>query len=100
MRFEADVAQHHDLVVALDLLEGPLQHVARILIVAGEEFLVGAHDAIGRADQSLAVGIVARPADQRADRLFGLLARGTRQAGGERDHLALLQHPVHVVPLS
>ena len=79
MRFEADVAQHHDLVVALDLLEGPLQHVARILIVAGEEFLVGAHDAIGRADQTFAVGIVAGPADQRADRLFGFLARGTRR---------------------
>ncbi len=83
--FETDVAQHDNLVVALDLLEGPAQGFARILVVTREEFLVGAHDAIGRAHQTFTVGIVAGPANERAHRVLGVGARwpiGLRQAGG------------------
>jgi hypothetical protein len=95
VRLEPDVAQRHDFVVALDLLEGPLQHVARILVIAREELLVGAHDTVGGAGQALTTGIIAGPADQRADGGLGLLARGPGQAGGERNDLARLRHLVH-----
>ena len=75
MRFEADVLQHDDLVIPVHLLEGALQQRHRVLVVAAEEFGIGAHDPVGRAEQALALGVVAGPADQRADRLERLLAR-------------------------
>src|SRR6202049_1437637 len=75
MGLEADIAQHHDLVVAAGLLEGALEIFARIVVVAGEPFLVGARYARRRGAQPLAVGIVAGPADQRTDRGLGLGAR-------------------------
>ena len=45
-----------------------------VLEISCEPFLVGADDAIGRAEQTLARGIVARPAQQRAHGLLRLLA--------------------------
>ena len=72
--FEADVAQHDHLVVAVGLLEGSLQDFDGVLEISCEPFLVGADDAIGRAEQTLARGIVARPAQQRAHGLLRLLA--------------------------
>ena len=48
MRLEADVAQHHDFVVTAGLLEGALEVFARIVVVAGKPFLIGAHDACRR----------------------------------------------------
>jgi hypothetical protein len=59
VRREADVAQQHDLVVAADLLEGPLQVLARIIEIACEPLLVGARDAPWRSDQGFAIGIIA-----------------------------------------
>jgi len=85
--FEADVAQHHDLVVALHLFEGALQDLGRVVLVAGKELLVGAHDAVRCAEQALAIGIVARPAQQDADRFLRLLARRACY-GAQRRHLA------------
>src|SRR5271170_6185809 len=75
MGFEADVAQHHDLVVAAGLLEGALEIFARIVVIAGKPFLVGAHDAPRRGAKPFAAGIVAGPADQRAHGILGLRAR-------------------------
>src|ERR1700722_19091327 len=76
MRAAGRPAQEHDLVVARDLLEGALEIVARVLVVAREPFLVGAHDARRRAEQPLAIGVVARPADERAHGTFSLGERG------------------------
>ncbi len=54
MALERDVLEHDDLVVAADLLEGPADRLDRLVLVAAEELLVGADDAIGRAEQALA----------------------------------------------
>src|SRR3546814_19348649 len=64
---EADVAQQHHLVVALDFLEGALQQVDGVHCVAVEELVEGLHYALRRASEALAQGIVAGPADQRLD---------------------------------
>ena len=80
--FEADVLQHDDFVVAVGLLEGALQQRHRVLIIAAEEFAIGAHHPVGRADEPLAGRIVAGPANQRAHRLLGFGAAGTRLVGG------------------
>src|SRR5262245_56907138 len=76
MRFEPDVAQQDDLVVAGDLFEGPLQVLARIFEITCKPFLVCAHDARRCADKSFALGIIAGPTNERAYRLFRLGARG------------------------
>ena len=73
--------EHDHLVVALDLLERAREHELRVVAVAAEVLLVGAHDARGRVEQPLARRVVARPAQQRADRVLGLRAGGAR--GGE-----------------
>ena len=74
MRFEADVTQDDHLVIASRLLEGAFENRDRVLAIAGEPFLVGAHDTLRRAKQTLAIGIVPRPAQQRAHGRFGFLA--------------------------
>jgi len=68
VRLEADVAQQHHLIVALDLLEGALQQIDRIHRVALEEFFGGFHHALWRAGEPLARRIVTGPADQRFHR--------------------------------
>src|SRR5580704_2545314 len=82
MGLEADVAQHDDLVIAAGLLEGALEVFARIVVVAGEPFLVGARHARRGGAKPFAVGVVAGPADQRADRGLGLGARRPDRPGG------------------
>jgi hypothetical protein len=88
MGFEADIPQHDEIVIAMDILEGARQHLDRVLLIAREEFGVGFHHALGRITQALAVRIVAGIADQRADGGLGLLPAGTVLAiiiGGEPD---------------
>jgi hypothetical protein len=70
--FETDVAQHDHLVIALDLLEGPLQHGHRVFLVAAEPLAVGAGHPAGCVEQALAVRVVASPAQQGAHRFLGL----------------------------
>src|SRR5437870_10244035 len=82
MRFETDVLQRDDLVVAIGFLEGALEQCYRIHVVAAEELFVGAHDAVGSAKQPFAVGIVAGPAEQSADRFHRFLAGRRRRAEG------------------
>src|SRR5215510_4214900 len=74
MGLEPDVAQHDDLVVAANLLEGPLQVFARILEIARKPVLVSPHDARRSAEQSFAFGIIPGPANERAHGLLGGLA--------------------------
>ena len=75
MGFDADIAQHDDLVIAFGLGKGPVQELHRIDGIAGEEFLIGAHHPGRRFAQAFAVRIVAGPAQQGADCRFGFLAR-------------------------
>ena len=75
MRLETDVLQRNDLVITVGLFEGPLEQRHRVLVIAAEEFLVGAHDAVRGAEQPLARRIIPGPANQRANCLLGLLAR-------------------------
>ncbi len=96
---EADVAQHDHLVVALDLLEGALEHRHRVLLVAAEPLAIGAHHAAGRVEEALALRVVAGPAQERLHRLLGL------GHGGPLDRLRveldqrLRIDPVHPVSL-
>src|SRR6516165_5078664 len=78
MGLERDVAQHHDLVVAGDLVEGAAEIVARVLRITGEPLLISARDTTRRSGQPLAVGIVAGPADERAHSRLRLAAGRTR----------------------
>jgi len=80
VRFEADVLQHDDLVIPVHLLEGALQQRHRILVVAAEELGVRAHHPVRRAEQAFPLGVVAGPADQRADRVERLVARRASHA--------------------
>jgi len=70
MAFEGDIPKQDHLVIAFGFLEGPRQHLGRILRVTGEELLIGANNAIRRVDQPLAVRVVACPAQQRTHRGF------------------------------
>src|SRR5580698_8363166 len=88
VRLEADIAQHHDLVIAAGLLEGALEIFARIVAIAGEPFLVGAHHPRRRGAKALAVRVVAGPADQRAHRGLGLRARRTIRPARSADFRA------------
>ena len=81
VRFEADVLQRDDLVVAVRLLESALQQRNRILVIAAEKFPVRADDPLRGAEQPLAARVVAGPADQRADRLHGLLSGRALHSG-------------------
>src|SRR5579864_3867266 len=71
---KADVPQHHHLVVTIGLLEGALQEIDRIDTVTREIFLEGARHPPRRAAQTLAHRIIARPTDEGAHGLFGLLS--------------------------
>src|SRR5712671_4393189 len=76
MTLEANAAQHDHLVVAFDLLKGPLQDLDRVLGVAGKEFLEGARDARRRVEQASPLRIVAGPTDDGADRRLDFGALG------------------------
>jgi len=77
MALELDVAQHDQLVVAGDLLEGALEVFARLVGIAAEPVAVGIDDALGRVQQSLARRVLAGPAQQRANGVLGLVAINT-----------------------
>ena len=95
MRLERDVLQQHDLVIAAHFLENSRQMDRRILAVALAIFLPRARHALGRVEQAFAAGIVAGPAEQRADRLLNLfgdrrLAEGIVFVGADKAAHAVL----------
>src|SRR5687767_9646057 len=92
MRLERNVLEEHDLVIAADLLEGPGKVDRGVLFIAAGILLPCSSDALWRVGQPFAVGVVAGPADQRADRV-GDLARN-RDVGVGRDQVAIVW-PVH-----
>src|SRR5690348_16649586 len=77
MRLEGDVLQQHDLVISADLFEGAVEMYRRVLGVPLGIFAPSAGDSARRVEQPFAVGIVTRPADQRADCLLHLLRNFT-----------------------
>src|SRR5829696_5673087 len=68
--FKRDVAQDHEVVVSAQLLEGPSVHVGRLLVVALEPLLVGAHDPLRGVEEALAARRLSGPANQGSYRLF------------------------------
>src|SRR6202045_2420689 len=82
MGLEGEISRPHGLVIAAGLLEGALEIIARVVVVPGEPFLVGARHPRRRGAKPFAVGIVAGPADQGADRARGLGARLPGRPGG------------------
>jgi hypothetical protein len=92
---EGDVAQDDDVVVSADLLEGPLEDLEGILLVAFEPLCIGPSHPSGRVNKPLPFGILAGPADQGADRLFRRIAA---QAVSDLSlNLKLCQRAVHPV---
>ena len=87
VRLERDALEQHDIVVAADLLEGAIEMVRGILAVTAAIFLPCARDALGGVEQAFAGRIVARPADQRLDRLRDIVGDG--DLGGRGDEVAV-----------
>jgi hypothetical protein len=61
MRFEPDVAQQNNLIVAGGFFKGPLQILARILEITRKPLFVCTSNASGCSDEPFAIGIIARP---------------------------------------
>jgi NifU-like protein involved in Fe-S cluster formation len=105
MRIERDVADEDHVLVAVDLLEDALEHVARVLAIALVELAIGLGDALRRIEQALPRRIVARPADQRGARpssastcvgclTMNLSAEGLRARSTDKDLTTI----IHVEP--
>src|SRR5579883_3467167 len=75
MRFNADIPQHHNVVIALHVFEGRSQHLGWNAVVTGEELVIGIDHAPRRIEQTLARGGIAGPSNKRADSRFRLLTR-------------------------
>ena len=73
---DANVLEHDEFVIAADLVEGALEIVARIDVIAGEKLAIGARHTLRRVDQTLAIGIVARPFDENPHGRFGVSLGG------------------------
>ena len=76
VRFESDIAQQHDLVVASDFFECALKVLAGILGITGKPLFIRVNDPRRRPEQPFAVGIVAGPADEGA---HGVLSLGAQR---------------------
>ncbi len=76
-----DILQDHQLVIAADLLEGPLQILPGIDVVAGEQLAIGLDHPAGRVAQAFAAGVVPRPFDQHPDGGLRLGLRGFAHPG-------------------
>jgi len=72
LALETDAAQRHHLVIALDLVEGLLQSLDRVLSVADEGLFKCARHPRRRLDQAGAIGIIAAPPDNRPHGGFDL----------------------------
>jgi hypothetical protein len=66
--------QHDQLVVALDLIERPAEDPGWVFGITGEELLVCTRHPTRRALEALPVRVIARPAQQGADRRLGFLS--------------------------
>ena len=73
--FQPDVAQQDDFVVAVGFLERAFEQGDGVDGITDEELLIGTGDARGGITQAFAVRVIAGPAQQDADRGFGLFAR-------------------------
>src|SRR5690606_8442966 len=71
---DADVAQHHQVIIAADLLERRLlEHGYRVFAITAEVLLERLDDTARRFLQALAIRVVTGPCDERAHGFFGLL---------------------------
>ena len=82
---ELDVAQHDQLVVTADFLEGARKVFVGIQAVATEPVRVRLGDTLGGVDQAFAGGVLTGPGEQGADGRFGLFARGFAGVGHRAD---------------
>src|SRR5262249_43090705 len=79
VRLEPDVAQHDHFVIAAGFLEGTLEIIAWMILIAGKPFLISTHHARRGRSQPLAIGVVAGPANERTYGRLRLLACYPRQ---------------------
>jgi hypothetical protein len=91
MTLEANVAQNHHLVIAVDLFERFLQDLGGILAIAGKELFERTHHARRRLDQAFAVGIVAGKANDGAYRGLNLSPLGPAAAKAALQRLQRVQ---------
>jgi hypothetical protein len=71
---ERNVADKDDIVVAVDVLERPVERLGGVEGVAGIKLLIGGDNATRRVEETVAIGIVSRPGDQRPYGRLGFLA--------------------------
>ena len=72
VQLESDVSQKDDFVVTGDFLETALEQLGRLFVVTDKPFLIGADHSLKRVEEALPYGIVASPANRRANRVFRL----------------------------
>jgi hypothetical protein len=106
-RVEGNVTHEHEVVEMADLAERTIKHVLGTDIVAGEKFLIRAHETLGRIKQTFAIRIVADPRDKSTCRSLSLFARwpfGAVDLGhsicARRKRLYDGIHDVSVLPIS
>ena len=91
---DVDVLEHDDVVVTMHFVERTREILGRVLVIAREPFRESVDHARRRIDQAFAVGIVARPGDQCANRFHRLFARGAFGRGDyDRPRLGCAIHP-------
>jgi len=96
VRFEFDVAQHDQLVVTLDFLEGARQVFARVDAVAAEPVAVGFGDPARGIEQAFARRVFAGPAQQGADGILGLVLGDGLGHGNGSSNVAPILTPARV----
>ncbi len=104
MALHIDIAQHHDIVIARNILKHPGEFFFRIGLIALEPFCECIHNAFGRVLETFAVRIVTGPSQQGAHCSFGVGARRSFRLrfGHEFDRscLAILLLFLRAIPLA
>ena len=99
MGVEFDIAQHDEVVIAADILEGARQGLGGVFVIAAEKLAKGLGHAARRIQQAFAVGIIAGPGQQHAHGGLGLFLRRTLNLGIRGFALEFLDDSVHFVSL-
>ena len=74
MAFHADIAEHHHVIVALNLVKGACQHSVRVFHVTTAKLFPSANHPFRCTGKPLTRWVFSNPAQQGLDRSLGLRA--------------------------